>query len=377
MVVDSRRDHSFRVPRPDLTVKLGVPNACASCHEGRTAEWAAAAVAEWYPNGRQTTFHYAEALAAGRSWSSERSALLKRVIEDDETPGIARATAVRLLAEQLDEPALETVRQLLAQPVDEPLVTVAAVETLALASPGAAVEIGQRFLSDPSRALRMASARALLPARERLTERRRRDLDRGLEEYRVAQSLNFDRVDGQLNWAAVLAAVGRTAEAEALLRTLLSREPRYAPAHVNLADLLARQGREADAAAALRAALGSGVDDASLHFALGLSLVRAGQLDSAVAELERAAALAPSSPEYHYALGVALRSTAAPERGLDALRRANDRFPGHGPTLLALATMLRDEGRTAEAAGYARQLVTVSGGDPRARALQDELERSR
>jgi hypothetical protein len=32
MIVDPRRDHSMRVPRPDLTVSLGVPNACNACH---------------------------------------------------------------------------------------------------------------------------------------------------------------------------------------------------------------------------------------------------------------------------------------------------------------------------------------------------------
>jgi tetratricopeptide (TPR) repeat protein len=160
-----------------------------------------------------------------------------------------------------------------------------------------------------------------------------------------------------------------------MLRTLLAREPRFAAAYVNLADLLARQGREAEAAAALRAAIADGLDDASLYFALGLSLVRSGDLDSAVTELERAVARAPTSPQYHYALGVALRSTRAPQRGLDTLRGAHERFPGHGPTLLALATMLRDDGRVAEAADYARRLVAVSGGDARALALVRELER--
>ncbi|MGZ9074882.1 MAG: cytochrome c3 family protein, partial [Burkholderiaceae bacterium] len=32
MVVDPRHDHSFRIPRPDLTVETGAPNACNSCH---------------------------------------------------------------------------------------------------------------------------------------------------------------------------------------------------------------------------------------------------------------------------------------------------------------------------------------------------------
>ena len=32
MVVDPRHDHSLRIPRPDLSAKLGTPNACNQCH---------------------------------------------------------------------------------------------------------------------------------------------------------------------------------------------------------------------------------------------------------------------------------------------------------------------------------------------------------
>ena len=46
MVVHDRRDHSMRVPRPDLSVSIGTPNACTQCHTDRSAEWAAKAVAE-------------------------------------------------------------------------------------------------------------------------------------------------------------------------------------------------------------------------------------------------------------------------------------------------------------------------------------------
>ena len=41
MVVDPRHDHSFRVPRPDQSVTLGVPNACTKCHGDQSASWAA------------------------------------------------------------------------------------------------------------------------------------------------------------------------------------------------------------------------------------------------------------------------------------------------------------------------------------------------
>ena len=35
MVVDPRHDHSMRIPRPDLSVTLGTPNACNNCHRDK------------------------------------------------------------------------------------------------------------------------------------------------------------------------------------------------------------------------------------------------------------------------------------------------------------------------------------------------------
>ena len=37
MVVHDRRDHSMRVPRPDLSVSIGTPNACTQCHADRSS----------------------------------------------------------------------------------------------------------------------------------------------------------------------------------------------------------------------------------------------------------------------------------------------------------------------------------------------------
>ena len=53
MVVDPRHDHSFRIPRPDLSVKLGTPNACNDCHRDKPAQWAAAAVESWFGPNRK------------------------------------------------------------------------------------------------------------------------------------------------------------------------------------------------------------------------------------------------------------------------------------------------------------------------------------
>ena len=64
MVVDPRHDHSLRVPRPDLSVKFGTPNACNGCHTNRDARWAANQVKQWYGHDPQGYQRFAAAFAA-------------------------------------------------------------------------------------------------------------------------------------------------------------------------------------------------------------------------------------------------------------------------------------------------------------------------
>ena len=65
MVVDRRHDHSLRVPRPDLTVKLGTPNACNDCHADKSAAWAAEQVEKWYGPDREGLQKYGAAFRRG------------------------------------------------------------------------------------------------------------------------------------------------------------------------------------------------------------------------------------------------------------------------------------------------------------------------
>ena len=58
MGVDKRRDHSFKVPAPHLTEKFGTPNACDSCHEDKSPQWAQDNIKEWH--GSSAPLHPAE-----------------------------------------------------------------------------------------------------------------------------------------------------------------------------------------------------------------------------------------------------------------------------------------------------------------------------
>ena len=55
MVIDERHDHSMRVPRPDLSLKLGTPNACGQCHHDNGPEWAAQWVENWHGPQRKVS----------------------------------------------------------------------------------------------------------------------------------------------------------------------------------------------------------------------------------------------------------------------------------------------------------------------------------
>src|SRR5690606_10264449 len=93
MVVDPRRDHSFQLPRPDLTVEIGIPNVCNRCHTDETAEWAAEKIVSWYGPDRLYEPHFALAFHAGRQHEPGADQDLIDILEDTSRAGIVRATA--------------------------------------------------------------------------------------------------------------------------------------------------------------------------------------------------------------------------------------------------------------------------------------------
>jgi len=372
MVIDPRRDHSFRVPRPDLAATLGSPNACNDCHADQSSEWAAAQVGEWFPEGRQNQPHFGQALAAARAWAADARPELVALIADTGQPAIARATALGLLPRFMTAEDLGLLQRSLEDA--EPIVRLAAVEATLALPPAARVDLVQRFLTDDRLALRVAAARSLAAARGGLSARRQDDFDRALGEYLEAQAINADRPEGVLNAAAVQIDQGRYAEAEELLSGGVARFPLEPALAISLADVYQQTGRGPEALELLRGVTESGPGNPSAALALGFALVRAGQPEQALVQFERAAAAAPDEPEFQYVLAVAENDSGAAESAVSRLRAAHQRFPGHADTLFALATMLRDAGAGEEALNFARELAAARPGDQSAVTLLRELE---
>jgi predicted CXXCH cytochrome family protein len=306
MEVDARRDHSLRIPRPDLSVELGTPNACNGCHRDRSPRWAAAAVARW-TGGRALPPHWGEAIAAGRRGLPGAGAALLAVTEDRAVPAIARATAWALLgrrAESLPPAVLQAALERAGADPD-PLVrlgaTIALGEAAALA-PEERLRLGAPRLADPVRGVRIEAARALAPLPPEL--RARRDgpaWTAALADFRAAQEANAERPEAhaELGWLAIqLGDLGDLDWAEAEYRTALSLDPAFATAWADLADLARARGKDDEAEPLLRQAVALAPKEGAIRCALGLLLIRRGRLDEATAELGQAAALAPGEPQY-------------------------------------------------------------------------------
>lgn len=314
MVVDPRHDHSFRIPRPDLTTSLGVPNACSSCHREMSSTWAEAQLRKRYPHPKQGFQDFAAAFASADRGEPDATIALAQLVANQEESAIARASALDRLALLGGENAVLAAEAGLKDP--SPLVRHSAIGVYDSVPPDQRLAVVPS-LTDPLRAVRMRAARTLAPLPDpSLGAGGAAAYAKAADEYVAAEQFNADRPEDRTNLAGFYAERGRYMEAEAELRSALELDPGYVPAWVNLADLMRLRNREAEAESVLREGITHSPSDATLHHALGLSLVRQKKNDEALRELKRATELDPGNQRFAYVYGVAKAefATATPRK---------------------------------------------------------------
>lgn len=374
MVVDPRHDHSFRVPRPDLTVSLGTPNACNDCHKDETAAWSAGAVERWFGPDRKGFQSYAPVFSAARSGRLDAPRWLRQLAADTGQPAIARATAYAELARYYSPSYVSVLRRGLTE--SDPLVRLGALRGLDAVAPAERWTLASPLLRDPVRSVRIEAASFLADvAMDGLGANDRMLLQRALDEYIDVQNFNASRPEAHLNLGLLYMRRGDAQQAETEYRAAIGLDRYFIPAYVNLADLYRVQGRDADGKRLLHDALALAPDNAPVQHALGLLLVRAQQTEEALVWLRRAAAGAPDNARYAYVYGVALGSAGHTGKALEILAAAQRRHAADRDLLYTLVTMNRDAGRMAEAHRYAAQLAELAPDDPFVTRMLDELGR--
>ncbi len=372
MVVDVRRDHSLRVPRPDLSLAFGTPNACNQCHQDKSIRWAADAVVKWYGPNRRQEAHFVEAIDAGRRGLPSAEKDLVALITDSQKPSIARATALSLLPDYLTPAGLPAVQSSLND--SDALVRREAVQALDPLPPQERVRLAAPLLTDPIRSVRIEAARLLAGTQPNLLqESQKTALDRAVSELIAAEMAAADRPENHVNLALLYSQMGRMSEAESELQIALRLDPRDVPAMVNLADLYRTQNRDDQGEPWLQKAIAVMPNAAEPVHALGLLKIRQKQYPQALNFLGKAAALQPSNVRYSYVYAVALNSTGQPDQAIAILQQAHQRRPADRQVLMGLIAFLRDKGNLPLAISYARQLVQLAPDDPDAKATLAQL----
>ncbi len=356
MVVDPRRDHSIRIPRPDLSDKLKSPNACNKCHSDKSNQWSADWCRTWYGDPNRNGTHYGEVFWAARQAYPEALPELIRLTEDPESSVMVKATAVSLLQNYQDPSIIRVLRNSLSDP--DPLIRFAAISALFAADDNTLLELALPRLNDSVLLIRVTAAFQLARVSAQYFGKpglRQRDLV--LQEYIETQMINADHPSAHMNLGILALNQGDYAGAESYYKEAVEIEPALTTAYVNLADLYRVTSRDQEGEQILRDAIERGPDMAAVNYALGLNLVRRKANEKAMIYLEQASAMEPENPRYAYVYAVGLYSLGKQPEAVKYLESALSENPFDRDLLYSLATFNFELGNREAAIKYAGKLM--------------------
>jgi len=371
MVVDARRDHFIRPPRPDESVTYHTPNACTGCHTDRAASWAANAVQSWFGNVPRDS-SYTRAIVAGRSGDSQAGALLSQIANDENRSAFARGTALDLLSGFPDSAPSTSAS---AARDGDPLVRAAYASAIQEIPFDRRVALAAPLLEDSVRAVRVAAARSLgTVPRNLLSFEQGKRLETVLQEYEQGLESMADMPSTHLNLAILEEERGRADLAEQRYRRALQMDPYFMPARSNLARLYDRNHRTTDAERELREGVRLLPREGELQYSLGLVLAENQEYDEAARTLARAAHLLPAQGRVRYNLALVLFKLGRGTEGDRVLAEAARIDPTDPEILYGQAFRYAEHGDWEHALPPAKKLVAMAPGDEDARRLLQRIE---
>ncbi len=375
MMVDGRHDHSFRLPRPDLSDTLGSPNACTQCHDKQKPAWAANTLDKWHGKTWRQRPHYGMALHAGVTQGLKAVPSLLALAQDSGVPAVIRATAT-ILVEPSIRPELLPQAVTLLQDKDAS-VRIATLGLLDAFEPSVRAQLAAPLLSDSILGVRSEAARLLADVPANLIPATQQSaLQTALQDYRNSLQINADWASETLNIGLLALRQGDIEGAIVAYKRALKLDDHFAPTYINLADVYRQQGWDLEGEKVLHDGLLLLPNAADLHHALGLLLVRKADNANALKSLEKAAQLAPNNAYYGYVYGVALHSMGKTRDALAVLHTADKHNLYNLEILSALVSIQRETGDNKAALVSARKAAEALPNDAAIRRLVQELEGS-
>ncbi|MCG8581310.1 MAG: tetratricopeptide repeat protein [Bacteroidales bacterium] len=292
MGVDYRRDHSFRIPRPDLSIKYDVPNACNQCHADKSNQWSENYITQWY--GENRTFHFAQAFDDARNGKKESLNRLKGIIGDELYPHNIRGLSVQYIGNYFQDSLKKEVETYLGNLY--PDIRLAAVRAIQLTSEDD-LNLLYPMLRDDTKAIRTEAARIISTAGlEQIPSKHQKAYDKAIKEYEAILIYNADFPIGKFNLANFYYNQSSYSEAESFYLKALKQDEELHFIKLNLAYLYNRIQKNDKAELLFRDYLKHEPEDAQAMYSFGLLLSELKKYDESLTFLVKSYEINPHRP---------------------------------------------------------------------------------
>ena len=322
MGVDYRKDHSFRIPRPDLSIELGVPNACNQCHTNQTNEWSLKYVNRWY--GENKPFHFAEVLNSAQKNEKSADEKLREIITDELYPSNVRSLCIQYLNVS-DSSSNQLISESLLHL--EPNIRISAIRAFPVQSIEDMAKLAH-LLADEVKAVRIeASSKINAIGKQYLDSKYQVVFDSALSEYFQTLLYNADFPSGKANLGNYYFNIKDEKKAEMYFKAALNQDQELHQLRVNLGLIYSRQGRLDEAENSFRQYIKFVPEDYYSYFDFGLLLAENRKYQESLKYLEIASEHLQNNSRVDYNIAMIYEFLGEIEKARSYLEKAISKDP--------------------------------------------------
>jgi len=353
MGIDWRRDHSLRIPRPDISIKYNTPNACNDCHADKSFQWSEDFINKYFGEKKKPT--YGIVLAEGYLQKQGADTSLIKLIKSDLYPEIVRATAISYLSFYNNDQSIKIIKEMLNDP--EPIIRERAIEAFSSKDPAELVKVISPLLNDPIKMVRMSAANKLSRLGEDyFSEALYQTLNKVQEEYFSSLMYTTDFPSGKFNLANYYSDKLDFVKAEKYYEDAVRMDNYFYPAKANLALLYYNQGKLQQAEKLFLDLIKNHPEYSEGNYYLGLLYAEWKRYREAADILEKAASQKDPNPRIYYNLGLIYQYLKESNKAESSLLKGNILLPNDFDMIYALSNFYYQQGNFSKALQYANEL---------------------
>jgi predicted CXXCH cytochrome family protein len=370
MVNDFRRDHSFRIPRPDLSVTYDTPNACNQCHSENDADWADEAINKWYGDKRRP--HFSPALAAAQSGNLYALPSLIQMVGDTSFPVIAQASALNIFGQVNTQETNQKIVESLKN--SNPLIRYSAMNALENFSAEDRLRFVSPLLKDSVRTIRTNAVYILADVDESLYRGDLKEVfQKAKKEFENVLKIQADFPAGQVMRGQYYQKKGDFEKAEKAYLEAIRQDPYLTQPKYNLANLYYSQRNLQAAKEYFEKVVELDPNSGDTYYSLGLLLAEMKNLKGAERALGKASNLT-GDPRHYYNWGLTLQNLERSKEAENAYKKALEISPDSEGILYALAILYIQQNRKKDAQNIVMKLLQIN---PQNKDYQNLLKATR